>query len=143
MFHDTNLPDLSPGERRELFVAMTTTLARLYSINWRGCGLEQYGGRGDRGDYGSRQVLTFSSALKIFDHPLHFEVNSLKFSLDFKILQVSVWANNYEMASREAEGHSEMRELGDWLKGNSPPANNQPLCMCCILSVFMMMLFFF
>ncbi|CAI8013154.1 Acyl-CoA dehydrogenase family member 11 [Geodia barretti] len=94
IFHDTNLPDMSPGERRELFVAMTTTLTQLHSIDWRVCGLEQYGGRGD---YCSRQV--------------------------------SVWANNYEMASKETEKYSEMRELGDWLKTNTPPVSNQSLAI--------------
>ena len=44
-----------------------------------------------------------------------------------KILQVSVWANNYEMASKETEKYSEMRELGDWLKTNTPPVSNQSL----------------
>ena len=56
MFYDNTLPDLSPGERRELFVAMTMTLSRLHSVNWRGCGLEQYGGKGD---YCLRQVHVY------------------------------------------------------------------------------------
>ena len=53
MFYDNTLPDLTPQERRELFVAMTMTLTRLHSTDWRGCGLEQYGAKGD---YSTRQV---------------------------------------------------------------------------------------
>ena len=53
MFYDNSLPDLLPRERRNLFVALTMTLSQLHSIDWRGCGLAEYGGKGE---YSSRQV---------------------------------------------------------------------------------------
>ena len=39
--------------------------------------------------------------------------------------QVSVWSNNYLMASKEAERPSEMKQLMDWLKTNTP-SGQQP-----------------
>ena len=113
---------MSPGERRELFVAMTTTLTQLHSIDWKVCGLEQYGGRGD---YCSRQVCT-NKILMGLPYKI-FVIICKNISSVCKILQVSVWANNYEMASKETEKYSEMRELGDWLKTNTPPVSNQSL----------------
>ena len=56
VFYDNSLPDLSPRERRDLFVALTITLSQLHSIDWRGCGLAEYGGKGE---YSSRQVPQF------------------------------------------------------------------------------------
>ena len=41
--------------------------------------------------------------------------------------QVSVWSNNYLMASKEAERPSEMKQLMDWLKTNTP-SGQQPKC---------------
>ena len=63
----------------------------------------------------------------LIDCPINFSHIFNKKTSVCKILQVSVWANNYEMASKEAEKYSEMRELGDWLKTNTPPASNQSL----------------
>ena len=60
-----------------------------------------------------------------FNRPLKYFAKN--FLLDHKNFQVSVWANNYEMAAREWERESEMRELAEWLQTNCPPASNQPL----------------
>ena len=53
LFYDNSLPELTPQERKELYVAMTTTLTQLHSVDWSGCGLGDYG---NKGDYCSRQV---------------------------------------------------------------------------------------
>ena len=42
------------------------------------------------------------------------------------LIQVSVWSNNYEMASREGGKHSEMEQLTEWLKTHIPQ-DQQPL----------------
>ena len=106
IFYDPSLSNLTPEERRELFVAMTVTLSRLHSINWKGCGLEGYG---SRGDYCSRQVsLSLSLSLSLTHTHTH------------TLTQVSVWSNNYLMASSEPERPPEVQQLMEWLKTHIP-----------------------
>ena len=56
---------MSPAERHTLFVAMVTTLVQLHVLDWRGMGLEDFGGRGD---YVKRQVRN-STILVLVPNP--------------------------------------------------------------------------
>ena len=48
------LPDITAGERRCMYIAMATTLAKLHDIDWRMLGLVDFG---YQGNYLRRQVM--------------------------------------------------------------------------------------
>ncbi|MCI5074185.1 phosphotransferase family protein [Oricola sp.] len=60
VFSDCRLPDLSPDERRALYVSMAETLARLHRIRPDDVGLETYG---KPGSYFARQVHRWTTQL--------------------------------------------------------------------------------
>ncbi|MDE1951064.1 MAG: phosphotransferase family protein [Burkholderiales bacterium] len=57
IFPDTALPGLAPAERREIYLAMDETMARLHRVDWAGAGLSDYG---RQGSYFSRQIARWS-----------------------------------------------------------------------------------
>lgn len=61
MFRDLTLPGLSPSERHALYISMTTTLARLHSIDWCSLDLGDFGGKEGKGAYTQRQISVWSN----------------------------------------------------------------------------------
>lgn len=53
VFHDTALPDVTPGERRQMYFAMAETLAALHGFDWQAAGLADFG---KPGNYYTRQL---------------------------------------------------------------------------------------
>ncbi|WP_432239544.1 phosphotransferase family protein [Herbaspirillum robiniae] len=43
IFADCSLPDMSPDERRAIYLSMAETMAKLHRVDWRKIGLEGYG----------------------------------------------------------------------------------------------------
>lgn len=61
VFSDCRLPDLSPEERREIYLSMARTLARLHAVRPQAVGLADFG---RPGDYFARQLHRWTSQLK-------------------------------------------------------------------------------
>ena len=61
VFSDCRLPDLTPHDRREVYLSMVRTLARLHRIRPLDVGLSDYG---RPGDYFARQLHRWTSQLK-------------------------------------------------------------------------------
>jgi aminoglycoside phosphotransferase (APT) family kinase protein len=53
VFHDTALPGVTPGERRQMYFAMAETLAALHGFDWQAAGLADFG---KPGNYYARQL---------------------------------------------------------------------------------------
>lgn len=68
IFRDPALPNLSPKERRDIYTAMTATLALLHSLDWKKLSLETFG---KPGNYYERQV----SRSRIINKSIFFYYN--------------------------------------------------------------------
>ncbi|HIC70826.1 MAG TPA: phosphotransferase family protein [Alphaproteobacteria bacterium] len=53
VFHVNSVPDVTPQERREIWEAMNDVLARIHRVDWKACGLADFG---KPGNYFTRQV---------------------------------------------------------------------------------------
>lgn len=69
VFHESGLPDSTPGERTAIYNAMNETLVRLHHIDWKAVGLADFG---KPGNYFARQVARWTrqyQAGKVRDIP--------------------------------------------------------------------------
>jgi aminoglycoside phosphotransferase (APT) family kinase protein len=64
VFSDCTLPGVPPVERRQMYLAMAQTLARLHAVDWRARGLGDFG---RPGDYFERQIGRWSRQWTLSD----------------------------------------------------------------------------
>ncbi|RJF92801.1 phosphotransferase family protein [Noviherbaspirillum saxi] len=57
VFSDCSLPDVSAYERNAMYLSMAETLAQLHRVDWKACGLSDYG---SQGEYYSRQIARWT-----------------------------------------------------------------------------------
>ena len=57
IFPQYALPDMAPPERREIYMAMAETMARLHKVDWAAIGLQDYG---RQGSYFTRQIARWT-----------------------------------------------------------------------------------
>ena len=66
VFSDCSLPGITPGERREIYMAMAETLAKLHRVDPEKIGLGDYG---RPGNYFERQLARWSQQLRQSESP--------------------------------------------------------------------------
>lgn len=96
IFRDAGLMEAPPTERRLLYTSLVKTLAWLHNIDWRGIGLEGYGGRRNNDKtYCERQVRThtqpYSLILMLIHNKSHTHSHTYMSMPSFSYLFLFSW----------------------------------------------------